>query len=437
MGLPESLLKLAGIPAVLICLYAFAIPLGTSPPYFVVPALVVPALLTFAACAEVRENRVLQYALAWAAVVLLLAVRADLAGLPGNHVTRTESYFFLSLAPFVAVQIAIAARAVPFHTLALASLACFLAAGALRLFWWADWSAPLHLFAHYYDGGGGAKRGYLSIVAGLVILAALSLAIHQLLGAGRLTVRALRAFPLLAIGGLAGVALVAMVNRTGMIATGVALAVWAIAFAGMLRSQGRRRKITLAAILAGALAVALTVLALGYSGLLGQRMTNPESLGQRLLLFRLAAELIAQRPLLGWGTDVGQLLLERADLDFIRAENSAYFTHFHNVYLEFTLGVGVLGFGLFLLFVGALAYDVLTRRSSLSVALPTRAILIAFAIAAILFLAIAGMAESINRVRFATQSLTLIAGFLLASGSIGASIDRLFAAERGQEKSTP
>lgn len=424
--LPAGLLRLAPVPAFLICLYAFVIPLGTSPPYFVSLALVGPAVLIFMMRAEVRDNRILQWALAWVAIVLIFAAKAELMGVPGDHLTRTVSYFFISMAPFIGIQIAIATRVVPFRTLALASLASGLAGGALRLFWKADWSAGLQLFASYYEGGGGANRNTLSIIAGLMVLAALSLFVYQLLAATRLTDRLVRAAPFLAIGSLAGFALLTMTSRTNLIAASAALAVWAIACIGILLPSRQRRKamVLLAAIVLGAMALMLIVLALAGFDLLGSRMTDTQSYDQRLLMYQLATELIAQKPWLGWGPDVAPLLPAHGRWDFIRAEQ---LTHFHNVYLEFTLGLGAVGMGLFLLLVAVMARDILAMRSSRRLDTYALAALLPFVLASFTYFALVGMAESINRVRLVTQSLILITGFLLAQGSIGAAIDRLLA----------
>lgn len=429
MALPANLLRLAPVTALLICLYAFVIPLGTSPPYFVSLALAGPAVSIFVMCRELRENRILQWSLAWVAAVLLFAVWAHLVGAPGDHLTRSVSYFFISTAPFIAISIAIATRVVPFRTLALASLASGLAGGVLRLLWRADWSAGLQLFASYYQWGGGANRNTLSIIAGLMILAALSLAVYQILAATRLTGRLVRATPFLAVGSLAGLALLAMTSRTNLIATTVALAVWTIAFAGILLPQRLWKKamILLAAAMLGATAIMLTVLSLAQLGMLGPRITDTESYEKRLVLFRLAAELIAQKPWLGWGPDVAPLLPAYGRWDFIRAEQV---THFHNIYLEFTLGIGIVGIGLFLLLVSAMARDILTTRSSRRLDMYALAALLPFVLASFAYFAVVGMAESINRVRLVTQSLILITGFLLAHGSIGASIDRLLACDQ-------
>ena len=439
MALPANLLRLAPVTALLICLYAFVIPLGTSPPYFVSLALVVPAVLIFVVCREVRENRIIQWSLAWVAFVLLFAFWARLAGTPGDHLTRTVSYIFISTAPFIAISIAIATRAVPFSTLALASLASGIAGGILRLLWRADWSAGLELFASYDEGGGGANRNTLAAVAGLTVLAALSLAVYQFLSAPRLTGRLVRATPVLAVGGLGGFALLAMTSRTSLIATTVALSVWAVACAGILlpRRLWKRAMIWLAAILLGATAITLTVLSPAqFFDMLGPRITNTESYHNRLVLFRLAAELIAQKPWLGWGPDVAPLLAAYGR-DFILGGATwfgygaiEHLTHFHNVYLEFVLGIGIVGTGLFLLLVSAMARDILATRSNKRLDKGALTALLPFVLACFAYFTVMGMSESINRVRLVTQSMILIVGFLLARGSIGRSIDRLLACDR-------
>ena len=436
MALPAKLLRLAPAAAFLICLYAFVIPLGTSPPYFVSLALVAPAVLVFVVSQEVRENSIIQWSLAWVAFVLLFAFWARLAGTPGDHLTRTVSYGFISTAPFIAISIAIATRVVPFRTLA--------------LLWRADWSAGLQLFASYDEGGGGANRNTLAAIAGLTVLAALSLAVYQLLAATRLTGRMVRAIPLLAVGSLGGFALLAMNSRTSLIATTVALAVWTVACAGILlpRRLWKKAMIVLAAVLLSATAITLTVLSPAqFFDMLGPRITNTESYHNRLALFRLAAELIAQKPWLGWGPDVAPLLPAYGK-DFILTGviwfgyvAIEHHTHFHNVYLEFILGLGIVGMGLFLLLVSAMARDILATRSNQCLDMYALAALLPFVLACFAYFAVMGMSESINRVRLVTQSLILITGFLLARRSIGTSIDRLHACDRpqspGQHDGTP
>ena len=388
---------------------------------------------------EVRENSIIQWSLAWVAFVVLFAFWARLAGTPGDHLTRTVSYVFISTAPFIAISIAIATRVVPFRTLALASLASGLAGGILRLLWKADWSAGLQLFASYDEGGGGANRNTLAAIAGLTVLAALSLAVYQLLAATRLTGRLMRAAPLLAVGGLGGFALLAMTSRTSLIATTVALAVWTVACAGILlpRRLWKKAMILLAAVLLGATAITLTVLSPAqFFDMLGPRITNTESYHNRLVLFRLAAELIAQKPWLGWGPDVAPLLpahgknLILTGAIWFGYDLIEHQTHFHNVYLEFILGIGIIGTGLFLLLVSAMARDILAARSNQRLDMDALAALLPFVLACFAYFTVMGMSESINRVRLVTQSLILITGFLLARGSIGTSIDRLLACDR-------
>lgn len=62
------------------------------------------------------------------------------------------------------------------------------------------------------------------------------------------------------------------------------------------------------------------------------------SIGTRLQLWFVGIQAVLEKPLLGWGGGAGQMLL-----------SGSGHRHFHNFYIEFLVGYGIIGFSLFLI----------------------------------------------------------------------------------------
>lgn len=439
--LPQIMARLAPLSAFGVCLYAFSIPIGNSPPQLVLFALVIPAAALCLSHAELRTNRVLLAALVWIACVLIQAVLSQFTDLPGRHLRAANNFYFISLAPFVAIQIAIASRAVPLGGLAAVALYGAMISGTLVLAIGADWSAGIGLFTHFSVGLGSANRNYMAIIAGVTLFAAISLAaFHIRAGMTRGGLRvSLLAGPVL-IAALAGVALVSMQSRASTIAAFIALVFLSTCVLAIFL-RGRNRKTILTALLAllvifGAIVIAILqspiaerfaagggvmqTLRMYSAGLFGPQ-NDAAAVEARVHLFELARELIAQKPWFGWGTDPSSLIATHGRWDFTRTEN---LIHFHNAYLEIAVAIGLAGLTLLLALTGVLALDIArARRTKGKDDSPGTAVLLPFALTVLVFFAVIGLAESIHRVEFATQTTILVLAFLLSRGSIASAVE--------------
>lgn len=439
--LPRIMARLAPLSAFGVGLYAFSISLGNSPAYFASAALIVPAVLLFLLREELRTNRVILLSLVWMAYVMVMAVLSQQSGVPGRHVSAANNFYFISLAPFVAIQIAIAARAVPFAKLAIVTLHCALLGGLTILCARAHWSAGTGLFAHFAMGLGSANRNFMAIVAGITLLASLSLVVFHVFATAERLTRVVALMIICATGVLASVALVSMQSRTSTLAAVVALAVWSVGCLVILTRRMRKRGVVAAVgiVMLGASAIGLLhgpvaarfaatggvvkSLQTYASVLLGRSAESVGPIDERGQLFRLAIELIAQKPWFGWATDPSSLLATYSPWDFVRDNN---LIHFHNAYLEIVVAVGFVGAILLFALIGAMVADVMAGRKGAALPTPETAATVPFAIAVFVFFGVVGMAESVNRVEYATQAMILTAAFLLARGSVGSAVDAIF-----------
>lgn len=440
--LPRIMARLAPLSVVGLCLYAFTISLGNSPAYFVSAALIVPAALLLLVRKELRSNPVILLSLVWMAYVMVLAILSQRSGIAGRHLAAANNFYFISLAPFVAIQVAIAARAMSFAKLAVIALHCALIGGAVILSARAHWSAGADLFMHFANGRGSANRNFMAIVAGITLLASLSLVVFHVFKKADIRPRVAALAFVVAIGVLASVALVSMQSRTSTLAAIVSLAIWGMSCLVILMRQLPRKGIV-AALAAGVLATVAVALLHGpvaarfaktggivpslqtYAGvLLGRSESSIGPVDERGQLFRLAMELIEKKPWFGWATDPSSLLAMYSPWNFVRDNN---LIHFHNAYLETVVAVGIVGAMLLIVLIGIMVADVTARRSRGVFQVHEKAATLPFAIAVFVFFGVVGMAESVNRVEFATQAMILTAAFLLARGSVGSAVDAILA----------
>lgn len=441
----RALERLAPISLALILLYAGCLAIGNGPGNVLLAILAVSALPIVALRPELRSRPILIFSLLTILYVLAMASRAELQGAPGRHFRAVDNYVFFAYAPFVAVHAAIALRyRVTFERLCLLAVAILVAGASARLFWDANWEAGSSLFESYQWGGGGKNRNYLSIEAGLAVLASGSLLVLAM------TTRQWR-WPARLVGGsiLAGVcvlaflALLEMQSRTNWIAAGVAGTVWlATLLVGSTRRRSARRSILWGAALAllvlavigvgvfwsqiasrfsdnGGLAANVELFAQILTGTIDRSSIDLQAYDPRVYIYVTARDLISMKPWFGWGTDVAPLVTQYVSPNVLGAR-----IHFHNVYLEFLVGLGIVGTAWLAAHLVALAFA--SRRQGAPPLDPDAGIVLTALLAGSLtYISVVAIAESANRVELITQTLILIVALMLGRGSIGQAVGRV------------
>lgn len=444
----KAIERLAPTSLTLVLLYAGCLAVGNSPGNVLLGILAISALPIAALRPELRRSPILVFSLLILLYLLAMAARAELEGIPGRHIRAVDNFGFFAYAPFVAVHVAIALRfpMMSFERLCLLAIAVFIAGSSARLFWNADWAAGLLLFGEYEWGAGGGNRNYLSIEAGLTLLAGGSLlVIAAATRRWRLPVRLVGGSLLVLVCALDFLALVEMKSRTNWIAAAVAGLVWLVTlFIGSLRRGSARRSVLWSVALA--LAVLATAGLAAFSSQIASRLSDNggvsanaellvgivtgrldrssidfEAYDPRLPLFVTARELIATRPLFGWGTDVGPLLKEHVGVAALQGK-----TQFHDAYLEFLVAIGIVGTGLVAAHLAAVAFAS-RRRAAPALDPEVGAVLTALLAGGLAYVAIVAIAESANRMELITQGLVLVFALTLGRGSIGQAIARIVA----------
>jgi O-antigen ligase len=431
--------RLAPVSLALILLFPTCLAIGNSPGNIVLAILALSALPVVALRPELRSRPILVFSLLVIFYLLAMAIRAELQGVPGRHFRAVDNYAFFAYAPFVAVHVAIALRwRISFERLCLLIIAAFVAGAAARLFWDANWSAGTALFESYQWGGGGKNRNYLSIEAGLTMLASGSLLLATI--SGRPRHRPLRLIGGLTLAGtcaLTFLALLEMKSRTNWVAAAIAAMVWLTTLLiGTLRRSDTRRSLLTGAAVAFAALTAIGLAAFSsqiasrfsdngglvanaqmvariFTGTLDRASIDLQAYDPRLYIYVTARELISMKPWFGWGTDVAPLVNQ-----YVPATVLGGRIHFHNAYLEFLVGLGIVGTALLALHLGAIAFAS-RPQSSPPLAPDIGAILAALLASGLTYIGIVALAESANRVELITQTLILIFALLVGRGSVG------------------
>lgn len=122
----------------------------------------------------------------------------------------------------------------------------------------------------------------------------------------------------------------------------------------------------------------------GFMALLSDESEGYGSSGlrYRVPLWQDALERIRARPLLGWGAGTSEMLIAHSD-----AEHSANLTHYHNLYLQLLVELGVAGFVLFLVWIGMALKTAVVGGRGMREAFPV----IVFLFAAIALFLLAGL----------------------------------------------
>ena len=440
----KAIERLAPTSLTLVLLYAGCLAIGNSPGNVLLGILAISALPIVALRPELRRSPILIFSLLVLLYLLAMAIRADMQGIPGRHLRAIDNFAFFAFAPFVAVHVAIALRfRVSFERLCLLTAAIFVAGSSGRLFWNADWAAGLSLFGKYEWGAGGGNRNYLSIEAGLTLLAGGSLLLLAVATRRwRPSLRLIGGALLAAVCALDFLALVEMKSRTNWIAAAIAGLAWLVTlFIGSLRRGGARptalwiAALALLALAAVGLATVssqvasrlsdnggVTANAELFAGIVTGRLDRSsidfEAYDPRLYLFVTARELIAAKPMFGWGPDVGPLVKEHVGVKPLQGK-----TQFHDAYLEFLVGLGIVGTGLIACHLAAVAFAC-RRRTGTPLDPEAGAVLAALLASSLTYVGVVAIAESANRMEIITQGLVLVFALMLGRGAIGHAIGR-------------
>jgi len=441
----KAIERLAPTSLTLVLLYAGCLAVGNSPGNVLLGILAISALPAVALRPELRSRPILIFSLLILVYLLAMASRAELQGTPGRHLRAINNFAFFAFAPFVAVHVAIALRyPISFERLCLLAAAIFIAGSSARLFWNADWAAGLLLFGEYEWGAGGGNRNYLSIEAGLTLLASGSLLVLAVATRRwRPSIRIIGGCLLALVCALDFLALLEMKSRTNWIAAGVAGLAWLVTvFIGSLRHGNMRRSTIWSAALAFIVLAAVGLAAFSnqiasrfsdnggvtanaelFAGILTGRLDRSsidfQAYDPRLALFVTARELIAMKPLFGWGPDVGPLLKEHVGITALQGK-----TQFHDAYLELLVGVGAVGMALIASHLAAVAFAC-RRRTAPRLDPEVGTVLAALLAGSLTYIGIVAIAESANRMEIITQALVLIFALMLGRGSVGQAIGRL------------
>jgi O-antigen ligase len=440
----KAMERLAPTSLTLVLLYAGCLAIGNSPGNVLLGILAISALPIVALRPELRRSPILLLSLLLLLYLLAMAIRADLQGVPGRHLRAIDNFAFFAFAPFVAVHVAIALRfRMRFERLCLLTAALFVAGSSARLFWNADWAAGLLLFGEYEWGAGGSNRNYLSIEAGLALLAGGSLLVLAVATRRwRPSLRLIGGGLLATVCALDFLALVEMKSRTNWIAAAIAGLVWLLTlFIGSLRRGGTRQT----ALWSAALAVVVLAAAglAGFSSQIASRLSDNggvtanaelfagivtgkvdrssidfEAYDPRLYLFVTARELIAAKPLFGWGPDIGPLVKAHVGVKPLQGK-----TQFHDAYLESLVGLGIVGTGLIACHLAAVAFAC-RRRTAAPLDPELGSVLAALLASSLTYVAVVAITESANRMEIITQGLVLVFALMLGRGSVGQAIGR-------------
>jgi O-antigen ligase len=300
----------------------------------------------------------------WILYFVFAAGYATMLDLPGQHWRSFGKHVPIALGPFFAIAI-VAARdrlrmktdtfVVMFFTaVVIGTTLMLIRNGAPRLFetGWPEFSGAML---------GNVNRNFAALACGLTVLTSASLIQYAIASTGG------RPFWIgAAVLGLtlvllfAGALLIVLRSRAGYAATGLGLAVWSLAlvFSAMFRKDSVSKlgwivPLVIVTVLAGLAAEYVSVLS-DRLIIKGSSITNLQIIGEllrggsptadldnseeRLQLAKVAIDLIRERPWLGWGPDVGDLIRLHAPWPMIQQLNQ-----FHNGYLQSLVSYGFIG----------------------------------------------------------------------------------------------
>ncbi len=350
--------------------------------------------------------------IAWIGFVILEATYATLLGLPGHHFGYLGKHLPIALGPIVALALVAGCDRANVSINALTGLffASIAAGAAILLIRNGGVSLAVGAWAHPQSVVtylGEINRNFAAFSAGLSIIATATLIAHILTTKnGRMAWKIFASILLYAIHLWCIILVLLIQSRTAYAATafGFFVCIGGFLWAGLRRS-GNSIKTTVA------ISIALTVVLVGIvlhsdfliNGRLMMKGTvagNFSELGQivvgqashntgggeaRLELISVAMDLIRNRLLTGWGTDVSRLIGLYSPFEDIKA-----LTQFHNGYLQVLVHFGILGALLMVVLVGAILRSALLKKTPhLSPAL------LAGCIAIAAYIAIFNLTESI------------------------------------------
>ena len=102
--------RLAPISLAFILLYAACLAIGNGPGNVLLAILGGSALPIAILRPELRSRPILIFSFLVILYVLAMAIRADIQGASGRHLSAIDNYIFFAYAPFIAIHVAIALR---------------------------------------------------------------------------------------------------------------------------------------------------------------------------------------------------------------------------------------------------------------------------------------------------------------------------------------
>jgi O-antigen ligase len=368
-------------------------------------------------------------ALGWMVFVLGSALWARAEGVPGDPLRNWYKHLFIALGPLIALSFSAAWRRLHWHTDRL--LLLFLAGlsgGALLLL---IRNGAIGMIAELRPSDGmmgPINRNFAALACGLAIISVTGL-LSRVYTAPKLRRSIVWGAALLLTIVLAAMLtlLFLLHSRAGYVGCAASFAVWLIAYVGSRPVQQRRGRRHLLPIFVLTTAIA----ALSFGGYLALQLSGrtlvtgtagaaPALLQQvlhgrfdlayetaqnfeaRVQLLTLAADLVDQRPWLGWGPDAWHLVRVYSPLAELRELNQ-----FHNGYAQFLVCFGMVGAALMLAYLAMLTRAAIHRRRRAGDRLSPP--LFATAMALLVLLLVFNVSETVLLVKCAASTMMMLA----------------------------
>lgn len=302
----------------------------------------------------------LVFSIVWIVFLVCIAASATITGIPGKHFAQLGKHLPIALGPIIAIAFAEVARRRGLSLIFNVFLSALIAGSCVVLIWNGGLEVVALVFhGHFLNAPdlGRINRNFAALSAGIGLISAIALIGNQWTLQNKERIhKAAICFTLLLVAFFA-VIVVALQSRGAYAATSAALFIQLTTF--VWRASGA--KTALATLISGLIVASVSFAAaadLGaFSGsrlvakgglvnnlvavkdiVSGVPLLNRSSKEDRLELLAIGVDLIRQRPWLGWGTDIAQVIQEHSPDSPV-----ARLRQLHNGYLQTIVHFGVLG----------------------------------------------------------------------------------------------